>query len=134
MILKLTLFVPEELEHTKDVKKSWEMLQKVNSFYNIEIAREIIDKKGERELKSHVLWPISISKRIKIKQTKRTKSLYPQLILFFDDKPFTFYSQSYSKDKITIEDFLENLHQGKIKCLHDEEEIAKKIKAFKKDH
>ena len=59
------------------------------------IEKEIIyniDKNFENELKSRILWGIAISKKIKIEQTRRSKSFYPQ---------------TKAKNKITIKEFLE---------------------------
>lgn len=128
MSIKFKLYVPED---EKNIENIWEMLKKIESSYRIEIAEQGINKNEEADLKSQILWPIAVSKKIRIHQTGRAKSLYPQLILFINDKPFTFYTQSRAGNKITIEEFLEGVLEGQVKCLHDEEELAEKIMALK---
>jgi len=71
---------------------------------------------------------LSVSKRIKIKQSRKGKSLYPQLVVFVDGKGFTFYPQERVKDAITIQDFLTGLLNGEVKCLHEKYEIENELK------
>lgn len=126
MSCRLTLYIPEDLKDTGDVKNNWERLKKLGNLYDIKVAKQIINDEKEWDLKSKILWFLAVYKRIKIKQTRRTKSLYPQLIIFIDDKPFTFYPQSYGKDEIIIEQFLEGLLKKTVRCLHDKDEIIAK--------
>jgi hypothetical protein len=133
MISRLTLFVPEGDKDTKDVKNNWGLLKEVESLYHINISKQFINNDDEKNLKSKILLPISITKRIGFAKTNKAKSLYPQLILFFDDEPFTFYPQSYSKDKITMEEFLRSLIQGEVKCLHDTNKLIENMRALKKE-
>lgn len=128
MSFKLTFYIPEDLKDTDDVKNNWERLKKLESLYDIKVAKEIMNDEKEWELKSQTLWFLAVYKRIKINQTRRTKSLYPQLVVSIDNKPFTFYPQSYGKDEITIEEFLEGLSQKTVRCLHDRKEIIANIK------
>ena len=131
MSCKLTFYIPESLKDTDDVKNNWERLKKLQSLYDIKVAKEIMNDEKEWELKWQTLWFLAVYKRIKINQTRRTKSLYPQLVVSIDDKPFTFYPQSYGKDEITIEEFLEGLFQKTVRCLHDKKEIMAKIKYYR---
>lgn len=133
MPLKFVFYVPRSLEGTDDVKKIEEILGKVKSFYKIQNNIQIIDKEKEEEIKSKILWHLSVVKRIGIKQTKRTKSLYPQLVIFLKEEPLTFYPQSYGKDEIKIQEFLKGLLKGEIKCLHDKYEIEDKLRAIKNE-
>jgi hypothetical protein len=133
MIPRLTLFVPEGNKDTKEAENNWELLKEVESLYHINVSKQLINRDEEEKLKSEILWRISITKRIRFAKTNKAKSLYPQLILFFDDEPFTFYPQSYSKDRITMEEFLKGLIQGEIKCLHDTNKLIENIRAFKKE-
>ena len=128
MSCKLTFYIPESLKNTDDVKNNWERLKKLESLNDIKVAKEIMNDEKEWELKSQTLWFLAVYKRIKINQTRRTKSLYPQLVVSIDNKPFTFYPQSYGKDEITIEEFLEGLFQKTVRCLHDKKEIIANIK------
>jgi len=125
-MIKLVLFYTS-LEW-KEVKEILPLLEKVESIFDLKIEKKEIKKFGEEKLKSTILWPLSISKRIKIHQTRRTKSLYTQLVIFLDNKPFTFYPQGYGKERITIKQFLERLIKGKIVCLHDAKELEKCLK------
>lgn len=126
MSFKFTLYIPKDYTDSEGVRKTWKVLRKIGSLYNIKITKHIINKEKEWELKSQILWFLAVYKRIKIKQTRRTKSLYPQLVIFSNDKPFSFYPQSYGKDEITIEQFLEGLLEGEVRCLHEKFEIKKK--------
>ena len=112
----------------KEVKEILPLLEKVGSIFDLKIEKKEIKKFGEEKLKSTILWPLSISKRIKIHQTRRTKSLYTQLVIFLDNKPFTFYPQGYGKKQITIKQFLEELIKGRVLCLHEALEFEKKLK------
>ena len=126
MKTKLTLFYTN-LEWNA-VKEIIPLLEKVGSVFDLEIEKKEIKKFGEKKLKSTILWSLSISKRIKIHQTRRTKSLYTQLVVFLDNKPFTFYPQGYGREKITIKEFLEGLIKGKVLCLHEATELEKNLK------
>ena len=123
MAIKFGLYIPRGSEDSKDAAEIKTTLEKVRPLYNIKIINHIMDKKEENKLKSQILWHLSVVKRIGIKQTKRTKSLYPQLIVFSGNTPLTFYPQSYGKGRVTIQNFLEGLLNGKVKCLHDKYEI-----------
>lgn len=114
MAAKLVFYVPYSLRHSEEVKKVSKVLDK------IKIPKEvkIIEEKEEEELKHGKLISISVLNRIKIRQTKRSKSLYPILVLFDNSKVLTFYPQGRAKDEITIEQFLEGLSDEKVKCLH----------------
>ncbi len=126
MKIKLSLFYTN-LEYNA-VKEILPLLEKVESVFDLEIEKKGIKKFGEKKLKSTILWSLAISKRIKIHQTRRTKSLYTQLVVFLNNKPFTFYPQSYGKRKITIKQFLENLLRGEVLCLHDINNLKENLK------
>jgi len=129
MKIKLTLFYTN-LEWNA-VKEILPLLEKVGSVFDLEIEKKEIKKFGEEKLKSTILWSLSISKRIKIHQTRRTKSLYTQLVVFLDNKPFTFYPQGYGREKITIKQFLKELIKGKVLCLHDATQFKENFKKRK---
>jgi len=118
-MLKLEFYVPRALEDTQDVKEVEELLRKVKSSVKINVKKLVIDENGEEDLKSKILWGLSVAKRIRIKQTRKSKSLYPQLVVFGNDKPITFYPQVRAGQEITIKEFLEGLLKGEIKCLHE---------------
>jgi hypothetical protein len=126
MQVKFVLFYPN-LEW-QEVQEILPLLEKVGAIFDLKIEKKEIKKFGEEKLKSTILWPISVWKRIRIHQTRRTKSLYTQLVVFLDNKPFTFYPQGYGKERITIKQFLEQLIKGKVLCLHEALELEKKLK------
>ena len=129
MLLKF--YVPQGLENSKEVKEIEELLNKVKTLLGIKVEIVVnINKNFENELKSRILWGIAISKKIKIEQTRRSKSLYPQLIVFIKGNPVTFYPQTKAKNKITIKEFLEGLLKGEIKCLHEKTEIENEIRGI----
>ena len=123
MSLKIIFYVPEGLKDTEYVKEIERILDNVKPVYTIVIDKQIINRLVEEQIKSQFLWHLSVVKRIGIKQTIRTKSLYPQLVIFNEDKPVTFYPQTYGKEDIPIKEFLEGLLKNKIKCLHDEKKL-----------
>ncbi|MCD6092622.1 MAG: hypothetical protein J7J38_01210 [Candidatus Aenigmarchaeota archaeon] len=132
MSIKFVFYIPEGLKDTDDVRKIDRFLDKIGSLYNIEVIKQVINSSEEEQIKSQFLWRLSVVKRIGIKQTLRTKSLYPQLVIFNGDAPLTFYPQSYGKEYISIEEFLEELLKKRIRCLHDEEEIKEIIMKVRK--
>jgi len=79
-------------------------------------------------IKSKILWESSVAKRIRIKQTRKSKSLYPQLIVFGNNKPMTFYPQARAGQEITTKEFLDGLLKGEIRCLHEKFEIEDELK------
>ena len=131
-MLKLEFYVPRALEETPDVKEIEELLNKVKSSLNINVKKFVIDESGEKDLKSKILWGLSVAKRIRIKQTRKSKSLYPQLVVFGNDKPITFYPQARAGEEITIKEFLEGLLKGEIKCLHEKFEIEDELRDERK--
>lgn len=126
MKIKFILFYPN-LEW-EEVKEILPLLEKVESIFDVEMEKKEIKKFGEYKLKSTILWPLSVMKRLKIHQTRRTKSLYTQLVLFLDNQPFTFYPQGYGRKEIAIKQFLKDLIGGKISCLHDTPELKEYLK------
>ncbi len=128
--MQLNFYIPRGMEENEDVKKIEGTLENVKSSSKIITSRKIINKEEEEELKSKILWQLSVVKRIGIKQTKRTKSLYPQLIVTIGEKPITFYPQSYSGNEITIQDFLEGILKGEVKCFHKKYEIEDELKGI----
>jgi hypothetical protein len=133
MSIKFVFYIPEGLKDTDDVKEIDRSLDKIGSLYNIEINKQIINSSEEEQIKSQFLWRLSVVKRIGIKQTIRTKSLYPQLVIFNENTPITFYPQSYGKEYISVKEFLEELLKNRIKCLHDEEEIKEILIGVRRD-
>ncbi len=131
-MLKLEFYVPRALEDTQDVKEVEELLKKVKNSLKINVKKLVIDEDGEEDLKSRILWGLSVAKRIKIKQTRKSKSLYPQLVVFGNDKPITFYPQARAKEEITIKEFLEGLLKGEVRCLHEKFEIEDELRGKKK--
>jgi len=124
-MLKLEFYAPRALE---DVKKIEELLNKVKSSLKINVKKFVIDKSGEEDLKSKILWRLSVAKRIRIKQTRKSRSLYPKLVVFRNDKPITFYPQARAEQEITIKEFLEGLSKGEIRCLHEKFEIEDELR------
>jgi len=131
-MLKLEFYVPRALEDTEDVKEVEELLGKVKDSLKIDVKKFVIDENGEKDLKSKILWGLSVAKRIRIKQTRKSKSLYPQLVVFGNDKPITFYPQARAGQEITIKEFLEGLLKGEIKCLHEKFEIEDELRGGRK--
>ncbi len=131
-MLRLEFYVPRALEGTQDVKDVEELLKKVKSSFNVKVKKLVIDEDGEEDLKSNILWGLSVAKRIRIKQTRKSKSLYPQLIVFGNNKPITFYPQARAGKEITIKEFLEGLLRGEIKCLHEKFEIEDELRGRRK--
>jgi len=132
MSIKFVFYIPKGLEDPYDVGEIDRFLDKIGSLYNIEVIKQVINSLEEEQIKSQFLWRLSVVKRIGIKQTLRTKSLYPQLGIFNGDVPLTFYPQSCGKEDITIKEFLEELLKNRIICLHDEEEIKEIIMKVRK--
>ena len=131
-MLKLEFYVPRALEDTPDVKEIEELLKKVKSFLKINVKKIVIDENGEEDLKSKILWGLSVAKRIRIKQTRKSKSLYPQLVVFGNGKPITFYPQARAGQEITIKDFLEGMLKDEVKCLHEKFEIEDELRGGEK--
>ena len=131
-MLKLEFYVPHTLEDTRDVKEVEELLKKVKNSLKINVKKFVIDEDGEEALKSKILWGLSVAKRIRIKQTRKSKSLYPQLVVFGNDKPITFYPQARAGQQITIKEFLDGLLKGGIKCLHEKFEIEDELRGGRK--
>lgn len=131
-MLRLEFYVPRAFEETPYVKEIEKLLKKVKSSPNVNVKKFVIDKKGEEDLKSQILWGLSVAKGIRIKQTRKSKSLYPQLVVFGSDKPITFYPQARAGEEIAIKEFLEGLLRGEIKCLHEKFEIEDELKGERK--
>ena len=132
MSIKFVFYIPEGLKDSDRVKEIDRFLGKIGSLYNVEVIKQVINRSEEEQIKSQFLWRLSVVKRIGIKQTIRTKSLYPQLVIFNGDVPLTFYPQSYGKNYISIEEFLEELLKKRIRCLHDEEELKELLIGVRK--
>ncbi len=119
--MKLRFYVPEG--YRIEDNKIENLLEDVKKSLNINYERITIDEQQQRDLKEKFLLSISVSKGVKIHQSKKSKSLYPQLVVFDDEKAITFYNQERAKEKITIQEFLSGLLNGEVKCLHEKYEI-----------
>ncbi len=113
-MLKLEFYVPRALENTSDVKEIEESLKKVKSSLNVDVRKYIIDENGEEDSKSKILWGLSVGKRIKIKQTRKSKSIYLQLIVFGNNNPIMFYPQTRTGEEIKVKEFLGGLLKREI--------------------
>ena len=132
MEIKFVFYIPEGLKDTKEVKEIEKILENIKPAYNIAVDKQIINRLIEEQIKSQFLWRLSVVKRIGIKQTIRKKSLYPQLVIFSEDRPITFYPQTYGGEHITIIEFLKQLLKNRIKCLHDEKELKEILVGVRK--
>ena len=131
-MLKLKLYIPYTFKEDPSVERISELLKKLKrQFKSIDVEKIFVDEDGEKSLKSKILWGLSVSKGIKIKQTRKSKSLYPQLLLFIEDRPITFYPQSRGSAEITIEEFIKGLLNGNVKCLHNKYEIEQELRGGK---
>ena len=131
-MLRLEFYIPRALQDSQDVKEVEELLRKVRNSLKIVVKKFIIDGNGEEDLKFKVLWGLSVAKRIRIKQTRKSKSLYPQLVVLGNNKPITFYPQARVGEEITIKDFLEGLLRGEIRCLHEKFEIVDELRGVRR--
>ena len=123
MAITFNFYIPQGLKDTQDVRDIEKLLDKIKNSRNISVNRKIINDSEEEHIKNQFLWRLSVVKRIGIKKTIRTKSLYPQLVIFNENTPVTFYPQTYGNQHISIQKFLEDLLKGNVECLHDKEEI-----------
>ena len=114
-MLKLEFYVPRALENTQNVKEVEELLKKVKSSLKMNVKKIVIDEDGEKNLKSKNSLGLSVAKKIRIMQTRKSKSLYPQLVVFGNDKPVTFYPQARAGGEIIIKEFLEGIVKGRYK-------------------
>ncbi|MFH1328827.1 MAG: hypothetical protein ABIH76_08320 [Candidatus Bathyarchaeota archaeon] len=128
MNLHLAFYVPRGLADGGDIKEIDDLLDEIKTSLKIKVRKEIIDDKGEEELKDQTLFVLAVRNRIKIKQTIKTKRLYPQLVVVYENRAVTFYPQSRPGNKITIQDFLKGLLKKEVKCLHEKYEIEDAIK------
>lgn len=133
MNIKFIFYIPEGLRDSEEVKEIENILDNIKPTYNIIVDKQIIDRSVEEQIKSQFLWHLSVIKRIGIKQTIRTKSLYPQLVIFNEDNPVTFYPQTYGGAHITITEFLEHLLRNRVKCLHDEKDLKELLMVRKNE-
>lgn len=124
--MKLKFYVPRgDWAESEEIGS---LLEEVKDDLNIDYEKSIITEEEERNLKEDLLLSPSVSKRIKIKQSRKGKSLYPQLVVFVNGKAATFYPQQRVKEAITIQDFLKGLLNGEVKCLHEKYEIEDELK------
>jgi hypothetical protein len=132
-MIKLRFYVPRGDQDRAEAKEIEELLEQAKDALNIDYEIHTIDRDGEEELKRNELWVLSVFNQIKIKQTGKTKSLYPQLIISVNGKPVTFYPQERKGRKgIIIKEFLEGLLGGEVKCLHDKSEIEDELNELQK--
>jgi len=128
-MLRIKFYVPRGLVDSEGIKETDNLLNKVESSLKLKVSKHIIDQKGGDDLKSQILWGLAVAKRIRIKQTRKTKSLYSQLVVFSNGKAVTFYPQSRAREEITIQEFLRGLLNGEVKCLHERYEIEDELKS-----
>jgi hypothetical protein len=127
-MIGLKFYIPSWAENLPETKEIGDLLEEVKNTLNIDHEKLISNEKMEQDLKRDVLWSLSVFNRIKIKQSRRGKSLYPQLVVFVNDKAASFYPQERVKEGITIKDFLTGLLNGEVKCLHDKRIIGDELR------
>ena len=130
-MIKLDFYVPRGARDLAETKAIEDLLKEVKDTLNIDHEKHIVDEKMEQDLKSDVLWSLSVFNRIKIKQSRKAKSLYPQLAVFVNGRAITFYPQERVKEGFTIQEFLKGLLNGEVKCLHDKYVIEDELKTYK---
>jgi hypothetical protein len=128
-MIELTLFVPS---YQKDEDLPTPLLTETEKRLGIKTQVKRFTIEDGWNLKMGTMLPVSVSKKIGIKQTRRTKSLYAQLLVYLDGKLFTFYPQSYGEKEISINEFLSGLLRGTIACLHDKQELKEAIAEVRK--
>jgi len=133
-MIKLKLYLPRAFADNADAKVVEKLLEEIKSKGEVISEKVILDQKEEADLKSEILMNISICKGIAIKQSRKSKMLYPQLVVFSDDKPIIFYPQERAGKKIDIQEFLKGLLSEKFMSLQniDDLERAKILDAVKK--
>ncbi len=119
MMIKLKLYLPLSFANNADTKVVEKLLENLESKGEVISEKVIIDQKEEADLKSKILMNISICKGIAIKQSRKSKMLYPQLVVFSDDKPIIFYPHERAGRKIDVQEFLTGLLSGEFRSLQD---------------
>jgi autonomous glycyl radical cofactor GrcA len=130
-MIGLKFYVPRGARDLAEAKEIESLLEEVTNTLNIDYEKFVIDEKMEQDLKSDVLLSLSVLNRIKIKQSRKAKSLYPQLAVFVNGKAVTFYPQERVKKGITVQEFLKGLLNGEVRCLHDKYAIEDELKNLK---
>lgn len=123
-MLELRLLIPD---YETEENSASVLLKDVEKKLGIKTRVERFTREEGWEIKMRTMLPVSVSKKIRIKQTGRTKSLYPQLLVYLDGRLFTFYPQRYGQKEITIREFLSGLRARRIFCLHDKKELLEAI-------
>lgn len=122
-MVEFKLYVPDYQEEENLLSSLKEVGKKLG------VSTQVIrftDEEGDK-LKLSIMIPVSVSKKIGIKQTQKTKSLYSQLLIFINNELFTFYPQKYGAKEITIETFLDELKKSNVVCLHESEEMKREL-------
>ncbi len=113
-------------ENPTEIKQ---LLEKVQSRYDVEVASHDIATFGEEKLRFDVLLKPSVEHKIRINQSNRAKQLYTHLVIYIDGKPRTFYPQKRkNENNIEIERFLQALLEGKILKIHEKRVLEGKLK------
>ena len=114
--IKVVYYIPEKLKDSKNVIETLDLLKHVKTPKSIKFEYEtkMMDTEDEERLKDNILLTLSVKYGIKIKQTQKTKSLYPQLVVYWNDNLWRFYPENRAGEKeYTIKDFLNGLSMGK---------------------
>lgn len=127
-MLMFEFYIPRSLKDIDEVKEIEDLLEKVKSSFKLKTVKRIINDTEEEVLKSKILWGLAVAKRIRIRQTRKSKSLYPQLVVLINDEAITFYPQARTSKEITIKGFLNGLLNGEVKCLHEKYEIEDELR------
>ena len=130
-MIELKFYVPRWARDSAEAEEIEDSLKEIKNTLNIDHEKLIIDEKMEQDLKRNVLWSLSVFNRIGIKQSRKGKSLYPQLAVFVNGKAVTFYPQERVKERITIQEFLTGLPNYEVKCLHDKYAIEDELNNLK---
>ncbi|QQG40038.1 MAG: hypothetical protein HYS81_01350 [Candidatus Aenigmatarchaeota archaeon] len=120
--MKLELIIPEIYKNSTEIHELQQLSDDVKS-NKIKVSVKIVDVPEAETIKMQRMMTPSILHKIGIKQTQKTKNLYPTLLVCDDDgKVITFYPQKRrGRDggEISIKEFLRSFVKGRIVALHE---------------
>ncbi len=110
---RFVLYVPQnQQDFTGSIQK---LIREVEGKRGIRCQMKIFkeNSEDEEELRYKILMPLAILNQVGFRKTKRTKTLYPHLVVYRGEKPVTFFPQHRPTIWVEIEDYLQSILDGK---------------------
>ena len=122
-MVEFVFYLPEMFHLDEKIR---ELLESCKEKLKIKYRIETLDSIKEGILKDSLI-PLCVKYGVGYQKTRKSKSLYPQLLVIENEKPIAFYPQLRKGEAIGIEDFLLGLLDRQVRGFYNADLLEKLI-------